>query len=172
MRNIILEEAKNQNGGLVNSYYKEADKFIQPQSSKILLNYFPNKVIHLDTTRSLSEKRRTRVVLRKGIDNISLPLSQIVFFYTEDKIVYGFDSMGKKYIAEINLTGLEQELDESIFFRANRQFIVNINYIKSFRNYEKVKLIVKMEPDVLNDKYCIIISQEKTPVFRRWIYAA
>ncbi|HEU5168705.1 MAG TPA: LytTR family DNA-binding domain-containing protein [Chitinophagaceae bacterium] len=171
MSNIILEEVKNQNGGLVGSYYTKTDKLIQPQPENILLNYLPNKLIYPEPTRVLSGRRRTRVVLRQGMDNISLPLSQIVFFYTEDKMVYGFDSTGKKYIAEINLIGLERELDEN-FFRANRQFIININYIKSFRSYEKVKLLVKMEPDVLNDKYCIIISQEKTPVFRRWICTA
>jgi len=172
MSNTILEEVKNQNSGFASSYYKKIGKFLQPQPGNILLNYLPNNFIQPDSTRALSGKRRRRVVLRQGMDNISIPLSQIVFFYTEDKIVYGFDSIGKKYIAEINLIDLEQELDDSIFFRANRQFIININYIKSFRNYEKVKLIVKMEPNVLNDKYCIIISQEKSPVFRRWIYTA
>jgi DNA-binding LytR/AlgR family response regulator len=145
---------------------------MQSQSNMTLLNYLTNKVIHLDTVKPGFRRKRERVVVRQGVDNISLPLSQIVFFYTENKLVYAFDCIGKKYVAEINLASLEHELDESIFFRANRQYIINIDYIKSFRNYEKVKLIVRMEPNELNEKYCIIVSQEKAPIFKRWIYAA
>ena len=170
--NIIREEVKDQHEGLVSSYYKKADSFIEPQSKNILVNYFPNRFIHQGIVRPVFEKSRTRVVVKLGMDNISLPLSQIVFFYTENKIVYAFDNIGKKYVTEINLTELEKELDDKIFFRANRQFIININYIKSFRNYERVKLRVKMEPEELNDKYCIVISQEKAPLFKQWIYAA
>ena len=145
---------------------------MRSQSNKTLLNYLTNRVIHLDTVKPGFRRKRERVVVRQGVDNISLPLSQIVFFYTENKLAYAFDCIGKKYVTEINLASLEHELDENIFFRANRQYIININYIKSFRNYEKVKLIVRMEPNELNEKYCIIISQEKAPIFKRWIYAA
>lgn len=172
MRNITFEDDKVQSYKRVSSFNNRSRKFIQPQSNKTLLDYLPNKVIHLDTTKPVSRRKRERVVARQGLDNISLRLSQISFFYVENKHVYAFDCSGKKYLVEINLSKLEEELDDNIFFRANRQYIININYIKSFRNYEKVKLIVKMEPDELNEKYCIVVSQEKAPKFKKWIHAA
>jgi len=57
-----------------------------------------------------------------------------------------------------------------MFFRANRQYIVNINYVKGFKAYEKVKLLVELTIPELN--HCIIISQETAPAFRKWMYEA
>src|SRR5262245_34797477 len=136
MKEIILDEAKTGKDELTLFFNKQADEFIQPQADNILLNHLPKRILYFDRYGPLFEKKRTRVVLRKGIENISVLLEHIVFFYTKDKIVYGIDHAGKKYIAEVNLGELEKRLDEGTFFRANRQFIININFLKSFRTYE------------------------------------
>lgn len=115
-------------------------------------------------------KKKNRLVVRKGMENISLRLEDIVLFYTENKIVYVIDKIGRKYIANKNLSDLEQELDDSLFFRANRQYIININYVKGYKAYEKVKLQVDLLIPELN--HCIIISQETAPAFRKWMYEA
>jgi DNA-binding LytR/AlgR family response regulator len=115
-------------------------------------------------------RKKTRFIVKKGLENISLRLEDIVFFFTENKIVYVVDKWNKKYIADKNLGELEEDLDNTIFFRANRQYIVNINYIKGFKSYEKVKLQVDLNLPELN--YCIIISQETAPAFRKWMLEA
>ena len=115
-------------------------------------------------------KRKTRWLVQKGLENIVLKLEDIVLFYTENKIVYVIDRSGKKYLTDNNLLELENELDELTFFRANRQHIININFIKSFRSYEKVKIRIDMAIAELN--HCIIVSQETAPYFRKWINEA
>ena len=136
-------------------------------------NYFSTREPGLVKTIHFPErKKRTRLVVKKGIENIFILLDNIVFFYTENKIVFAIDKIGKKYITNENLAILELELDRNIFFRANRQYIINIGYVKSFRTYERVKLSVDMNPVELNDQHFIIISQETAPAFRKWIYAA
>jgi DNA-binding LytR/AlgR family response regulator len=115
-------------------------------------------------------QKRSRIVVRKGIENISLLLSDVVLFYTENKITYVIDKNGKKYMTDKNLTDLEKELDDKTFFRASRQYILNINYIKGFKTYERVKLWVEL---TLHDfSHSIIISQETAPHFRKWILEA
>src|SRR5215467_14947340 len=83
-------------------------------------------------------RKRTRLIVKKGLENISLRLEDVALFYTENKIVYVVDKWGKKYIVDKNLGELEEELDSASFFRANRQYIININFIKGFKSYEKV----------------------------------
>jgi DNA-binding LytR/AlgR family response regulator len=117
-----------------------------------------------------SSKKKIRLLVRKGLENISLRLDEIALFYTENKIVYVIDHTGKKYLADKNLTDLEEELDDDMFFRANRQYIVNINFVKGFKAYEKVKLLVDLSIPEIN--HCIIISQETAPAFRKWMYEA
>jgi DNA-binding LytR/AlgR family response regulator len=120
-------------------------------------------------TQSLQLRKKTRLIVRKGMENIAMRLEDIVLFYTENKVVYVIDKSGKKYMADKNLSDLEVELDET-FFRANRQYIINLNYVKGYKAYEKVKLQVDLIIPELN--HCIIISQETAPAFRKWMYEA
>lgn len=141
------------------------------QTQKILQDQLEDSASGM--TRQIPRMRkRTRLIVKKGIENIPVALEHIALLYTENKIVYAIDCNGKKYIAESSLFELEQELDDRVFFRANRQYIININHVKSFRTYERVKLRIDMKPEELNDRYHIIISQETAPAFREWIYAA
>jgi DNA-binding LytR/AlgR family response regulator len=65
---------------------------------------------------------------------------------------------------------LEQEMDTNVFFRANRQYIVNVDFIRAYKAYEKVKLQLELSIPLTN--HCVIISQETAPHFRHWISQA
>jgi DNA-binding LytR/AlgR family response regulator len=113
------------------------------------------------------QKIKSRLIVKKGIENIALKTENIVLLYTEGKLVFVIDKEGKKYLADKRLMELEQELDPTFFFRANRQYIINIAYIKSYKAYDKVKLQVDLlMPDL---HHHIVISQETAPYFRKWI---
>ena len=115
------------------------------------------------------KKKKTRLLVQKGIENILLRMDDIVLFYTENKVAYVIDRFEKKYMIYDHLSEIEEDLDPLVFFRANRQFIISINFINSFRSYEKVKIKVDMNPA---STHWIIISQETAPLFRKWIYEA
>jgi DNA-binding LytR/AlgR family response regulator len=117
--------------------------------------------------RSLFKKHKTRLLVRKGIENISIRISDIVIMYTENKLVYVVDKDGRKFIADKHLGEMEQELDTNTFFRVNRQYIVNIGFVKSYKAYEKVKLQIDLTMPDLHHQ--IIVSQEMAPCFRKWI---
>jgi DNA-binding LytR/AlgR family response regulator len=73
-------------------------------------------------------------------------------------------------LCDQNLCELELELDSQRFFRANRQYIISIEYIRGFRSFEKVKLQVDLGGAELN--HSIVVSQETAPAFRKWVYEA
>jgi DNA-binding LytR/AlgR family response regulator len=129
-----------------------------------LKDHFEN---HRSFVNSFHKKQKTRMLVRKGIENIILKTSDIVIIYTENKLVYVVDKDGKKYIADKNLADLNEELDPGIFFRVNRQYIVNIGFVKSYKAYEKVKLQIDLTMPELH--HHIIVSQEMAPCFRKWI---
>jgi DNA-binding LytR/AlgR family response regulator len=118
----------------------------------------------------LENRKKSRLVVRKGLEFLALRLEDIVLLYTENKLVYVIDKWGKKYVGDKTLGEMELELDETNFFRANRQYIVNINFIKGFKPFEKVKLLIELSLPEL--PYEIIVSQENAPHFRQWIYEA
>jgi len=129
-----------------------------------LRDHFDN---HRSFVNSFHKRQKTRMLVRKGIENIILKTSDIVIIYTENKLVYVIDKDGKKYIADKNLSDLNEELDPGIFFRVNRQYIVNIGFVKSYKAYEKVKVQIDLTMPELH--HHIIVSQEMAPCFRKWI---
>ena len=137
---------------------------------RMLEKHFASHHSMTNLLQYIGNHKKKRLMVKKGMENISLRMEDIVIFYTENKIVYVIDRSGKKYLCDKNLAELEQSLDENIFFRANRQYIININFIKGFKSYEKVKLQVDLTLPELN--HCIIVSQETAPLFREWMYNA
>ncbi|NML21328.1 LytTR family transcriptional regulator [Pseudoflavitalea sp. G-6-1-2] len=123
-----------------------------------------------DKQETIAQRRKSRLLLRKGLENIPVRLEEIAIFYTENKVVYALDGNGKKFVSDKKLTELETELDADMFFRANRQYIIALNYIKGFKPYEKVKLQVDLT--VPDTPHLVIISQETAPAFRKWVNEA
>ena len=120
-----------------------------------------------NTWISNKTSKKNRIIVKKGQDNLILKIEDVLFFYTDNGVVYLLDKGAYKYMYDSNLTALESYLDSEIFFRANRKYLININYIKSYKIFEKVKLIVELT--VPGIEHRIIISQENAPFFKKWI---
>jgi len=115
-------------------------------------------------------KKKTRLIVQKGLEYVPLFMKDVVIIYTESKLTYVLDKEGRKYICDKNLADLLMELDRESFFRANRQYILNMDYIRSYRSFGKSKLQVDIT--LFDNRHSIIISQENAPNFRNWISEA
>jgi len=127
---------------------------MQDQSIGRLLNFIDNN-------------HKCRLLVKKGREHILLRIEDVIFFYTENKMVFVIDRFSTKYIVDKTLTELESHLDEKMFFRANRQYLVNLNYVRGFKPFEKVKLLINLNvPEI---PHSIIVSQETAQLFRNWM---
>lgn len=136
---------------------------------KNLKNHFLNN--HENLLEYLAQKdssKKSRILVKKGIEFQSILLEEVVYFFTEQKITFLITKDGKKFLVDKNLKELEEDLDGHTFYRANRKFIININYIKSYKSYDKIKILVELTVPVSED---IIVSQESAIDFRKWISA-
>jgi len=129
------------------------------------LNNYSNLRQYL-TTKENSTK--SRILVRKGIEFQSLLLDEVVYFFTDQKITFLVTKDGKKYVVNKTLKELEDDLDPKKFYRANRKYIININYIKAYKANEKIKIQVDL---IIPPGEDIIISQESAVDFRKWIAA-
>ena len=97
-----------------------------------------------------------------------LPINtkDIACFYKE-ALPYLYTFSGEKYILSYDsMEDIEALLDPSLWYRANRQSIININAILSVRPQENSKLTVTLK---LPSKLEVDISRDKAPEFRKWI---
>jgi two-component system response regulator LytT len=97
---------------------------------------------------------------------IPLETINIAWFYTSNEIVYAQTNDNRQYVVDFTMEQLEQQVDGSQFYRANRQFIVNRKCITEVAFYFNGRLIVKIKPEPPEN---IIVSKARVPEFKTWM---
>ena len=72
----------------------------------------------------------------------------------------------REYPVNFSLESLKEQLNPDIFFKINRQFIVNIDAIKRVHSYFNGKLKLEIKPSHTED---IIVGKDKAAAFKRWM---
>lgn len=86
--------------------------------------------------------------------------------FMKENIHYIYTFSGEKHILDFTtLEEIEELLDPGIFYRANRQFIINIDAIQSVMPHENQKLSLTLKAPL---KMEVDISREKAPAFKKW----
>ncbi|HTI09365.1 MAG TPA: LytTR family DNA-binding domain-containing protein [Puia sp.] len=134
---------------------------------KSLQTHFTNNFSQFPDSFPHSDKKRSRILVKKGMEFQTVRVEDTGYFFTEHKLVFLVDKENRKYMAEKNnLSELEEELDKNFFYRANRKYIINANYVKRFKPLERSKISVELVLPVNEE---IIISQENSASFKKWI---
>ena len=134
---------------------------------KNLQHYFVNNYSTILEYLNANKKNKSRIIVKKGTEFLSIRLDDVAYFFTEHKLVFLVDKENKKYLCETNsLSDIEVMLDSKTFFRVNRKYIVNADFITKFKSIEKSKISVEISLPVMEE---LIVSQENASVFRKWI---
>jgi DNA-binding LytR/AlgR family response regulator len=111
---------------------------------------------------------RQRLVLRRGAAFASLRCDEVAWCVSVDKLAFVLTRTGERLLADESLGELEASLDPTRFFRANRQVLVHIDAVKSFRPHGKGQLKLELTPPA---EVPVLVSQERARAFRDWIGA-
>jgi DNA-binding LytR/AlgR family response regulator len=96
---------------------------------------------------------------------VPLHSEKIEYFYTKNQIVYAVVDKSQ-HVVEETMDTIENRLPAQLFFRANRQFIIQKKYVVSAENYFNNRLIVHLSVKTPED---ILISREKATAFKNWL---
>jgi two-component system, LytTR family, response regulator LytT len=114
----------------------------------------------------LERKFRKRFTVKIGQHLKMVPVEEIECFYSENKGTYLFSAEGRNYPLECTLENLAEELPPGDFFRVNRKFYVNLNYIQDIVSYSNSRLKIKLNNYREQE---IIVAREKVKEFREWL---
>lgn len=123
-----------------------------------------SKVAEAILKRSVNEKKR--LVIRLGQTIKVIDYEDVAYFYTQDKITFAVTNAGKRYPLDFSIDRLEELCDPTIFFRINRQFVININGIKEMHAYSKSRVKIELLPPTDQDT---IVSTERSSKFKKWL---
>jgi two-component system response regulator LytT len=134
------------------------------QFSDNLLNY--DKLISVLQKLPAAKTYRDRFLVKQGQKSFSINSNEVAFFFTEKSVNYLFTQDKKKYIIDYTLDEVEQSLDPSKFYRANRQTIVSSAAVVALHPWFNGKLKLELHPD--HNEH-VLISREKAGEFRQWM---
>ncbi|WP_294322446.1 LytTR family DNA-binding domain-containing protein [uncultured Chryseobacterium sp.] len=105
----------------------------------------------------------SRILVKIGYNLKIVQTHEISCFFSENKIVY-LQTQERTYPSDFTLDELEEVLDEKKFFRVNRQFIINSDYIKNIHTSPNYKVELEFQP-----QQEITVSRERVKDFKDWL---
>jgi two-component system response regulator LytT len=107
-----------------------------------------------------------RFIVRYGQKIKTIETTDIAYFYTDsgNNFFRTFDN--QNFPVDYSLDKLEDMLDPDIYYRINRQFIINIGAIKEMYAYSKSRVKIDLDPPCEIET---IASTERSGNFKKWL---
>jgi DNA-binding LytR/AlgR family response regulator len=144
---------------------KAALKKFHLLQSKFANNDYLRQITSLFANFNNEKKYKERFAVHVG-KNVTLVPAEDIALFTKEEIIYLVNREGKKFITDYrSLDEVQELLDPKGFYRANRQAIVHLSFVESYRTDDTGKITVKMRLCKAED---IIVSKEKAAEFKKW----
>lgn len=114
----------------------------------------------------LAKPWKTRFFVKVGVHFQSVPVEEICCFFVEERCSFLRTASGKSYDLDFSLDQVQKKINPEMFFRINRNFIINIQYISEMISYSSNRLKIKMK-DFENEG--LIVSRDKVSEFKQWM---
>jgi hypothetical protein len=106
------------------------------------------------------------LVAVSGNKNIPIPVETIAYIHKKGTYTTLTTFQSETYLLNHPLDELIKLLDPALFFRANRQFIINLKACHYFTNEENGKLAIHLLPAYEEE---VTISQKRSSAFKEWL---
>lgn len=121
------------------------------------------EIVHSQILNKKNARRSFLVPYRDKL--IPLKAQDFAWLTIQNGIVTAMLHDDRSFILDKSLEELENQLDTSNFFRANRQFIISRDCIKDIELYFNGRLLMRVYPVSTN---LILVSKERVPTFKKW----
>lgn len=116
--------------------------------------------------RELPKQYKQRFLVKSGNQLKSIEITEISYFYSEDRYTQIVEWDGTKSFVDYSLEDLEQILNPEQFFRLNRKVFCSIRSVKNISSYFNGRLSIRLEPSFHEQ---IVVSREKVKPFKEWL---
>jgi two-component system, LytTR family, response regulator LytT len=114
----------------------------------------------------LADKAHINFTIRLEGRMYFVPVDTIAFIYLENEMVYLTDFKGELHVISKTLEALEKAIPPQLFYRINRQMIVNRQAIKDVQPYANQRIVVHLTVPTTEKA---IIPRLKVKAFLSWI---
>jgi DNA-binding LytR/AlgR family response regulator len=109
---------------------------------------------------------KSRFLVKFGEKIQSVPVEEVAFFFSEERVTFLQTISGKKYVLDSTLEQVESQVNPEMFFRLNRKYLSHINAIEEVLSYSNSRLKIKLTNCPDSD---ILVSREKVSELKSWM---
>ena len=126
--------------------------------------------VNIETLIETLEQRRSsfkkRFAVNVGSKIISVETRTVAYFYSLEKSTFLCTNDNHHYPLDFSLEHLEQLLDPELFFRINRQVIIQYASIEKIHILSRSRVKLETNPPASED---LLVSTARTHQFRLWL---
>ena len=115
-----------------------------------------------------AKEYKTRFVVRVGEHLKAIPVEQIAYFASLEKVTLLHTREGRRFVIDYTLEQLEGMLDPLEFFRLNRAYLAHAEAIHDIIHYTNSRLQTVLKP-APPDNDTVLVSREKVSTFKAWL---
>jgi two-component system, LytTR family, response regulator LytT len=112
------------------------------------------------------DRYKTSILVHYKESFIPISVNNIAFFLVENEILFIQTFENQRYPVFKTMTEIETYVDPSLFYRINRQVLLNRNAIKEVQPFFNRKVIIKTDVRI---KEQLIVSRLKVTEFMNWL---
>lgn len=142
------------------------EKFENLQQGRLQQELENIKNLLQQSTASKVLGKKSRFMVKSGQSIRVIQQNEVAHFIAEEGVVLLVTFEKQRFIINYTLEQLEEQLDRELFFRANRQVIVNIHAVAKAEPYFKGRLLLQTMPPTEEDQ---VISSNKVAAFKDWL---
>jgi DNA-binding LytR/AlgR family response regulator len=151
---------------LLKPFNEEAlEKAIEKYKTVFKVKIDPSRVEKL--INQFQPAKKERFLIKIGEHYRSVKVSDINAFYIKERYNFILTKKGQNLPIDYSLDKLEQQIDSSKFFRANRNIIISQDAISDIIAYSSSRLKIKL--DGWSEEDDILISRDRVAAFKRWM---
>ncbi|MCK4853845.1 MAG: response regulator transcription factor [Bacteroidales bacterium] len=129
-----------------------------------------NQQVSIETLMETLEHRKSsfkiRFAVNVGSKIISVETRSVAYFYSMEKSIFLCTNENHHYPLDFSLEHLEQLLDPEMFFRINRQVIIQYTSIEKIHILSRSRVKLETNPPASED---LLVSTARTHQFRLWL---
>lgn len=110
---------------------------------------------------------KERFVVKSGANLLTVPTSDISYFWSQDKMTWIRLKDGRKHVVDYTLEQLDDLISPTDYFRVNRKYVVRLDSILKATVYSNSRLKVHL-PN-LDKGEEVVVSREKVQAFKQWL---
>jgi len=126
----------------------------------------PSEIATEEPSERENDKEKERMLTYVRNELVPVAIKDIAYVYTENTITYVICFDGKRSTTNMSLDDMYAHLNATLFFRANRQFIISIRAIDKIIKYGNSQLKILLQSKTSEE---IIISKNKAAEFKQWL---